>query len=365
MARIDAILQLVREQGASDLHMTTGAPPMVRINGEITPIPYEKITREVNELLLFELMDEGLRTRYEETRDVDFSYEVPGIVRVRANIYEEAEGVAGAFRILPNQILTVEQLGMPPHVAKLAEINRGLVLVTGPPGTGKSTTLAAMVDHVNRNFQKHILTIEDPIEYRHPNIKSLVSQREVGRHTPTFARALRAALREDPDVILVGELRDTESMSLAISAAATGQLVFGTLHTMNAAQTVDRILDSFEGERQTQVRLMLAECLRGVLAQRLLRRADGRGRLLALEILVSNNAVSALIREKKTFQLGSVIQTGKREGMQSMDESILAMLREGLITGDEAQHHLSSRDQMPAGGPPAARPAPANPAGNA
>ena len=353
MARIDSILRLVKEQGASDLHMTTGAPPMVRINGQITPIPYEEITREINELLLFELMDPDTRTRYDQVKDVDFSYEVPGIVRVRCNIYEQSKGVAGAFRILPSQILTLEQLGLPPGATRLTEQTRGLVLVTGPPGTGKSSTLAAMVDHINRNFPKHILTIEDPIEYRHVNKKSLVTQREVGRNTPNFAQALRGALREDPDVILVGEMRDPETMALAITAAATGQLVFGTLHTLSAAQTVDRIVDSFEGDKQTQVRLMLAESLRGVLAQRLLRRQDGAGRILALEILMSNSAVASLIREKKTFQLGSVIQTGRREGMRSMDDSVLTLLRERLISSEEAAAHVSSRDLLPVGDRPA------------
>jgi twitching motility protein PilT len=362
MARIDAILQLVSEQGASDLHMTTGAPPIVRINGEITPIPYEHITREINEMLLFEMMDDELRARYEKDRDVDFSYEVPGVVRARCNIYEQLRGVSGAFRILPNSVLTLEQLGLPDHVSKMAEQHRGLVLVTGPPGAGKSSTLASMVDHVNRTVRRHILTLEDPIEFRHENIQSLVTQREVGRHTPSFERGLHAALREDPDVILVGELRDPESISLALTAAATGQLVFGTLHTMSAGQTVDRILDTFEGERQTQVRLMLSECLKGVLAQRLLRRADGRGRVLSIEILVGNSAVASLIRERKTFQLPSVIQTGKREGMQTMDESVTGLLRAGVITADEAALHLSSRDLLPAGGaaaPAATRPAPA------
>jgi twitching motility protein PilT len=349
MARIDAILKLVKDQGASDLHMTTGAPPIVRINGSITPIPHEEITREINEVLLFEIMDADIRARFDQFKDVDFSYEVPGVVRVRCNIYEQTKGVAGAFRILPNQILSFEQLGLPPGVQRLTEVSRGLVLVTGPPGTGKSSTLAAMVDHINRNYAKHILTIEDPIEYRHTNRKSLVTQREVGRNTPSFIQALRGALREDPDVILVGEMRDTETMQLAITAAATGQLVFGTLHTMNAAQTVDRIIDSFDGEKQTQLRLMLSESLRGVLAQRLLKRQDGRGRCLALEILMSNGAVSSLIREKKTFQLPTVIQTGKKEGMQTMDESVLALLRAGIVSADEAAAHLSSRDVLPVG----------------
>src|SRR5436309_4413478 len=349
MARIDAILKLVKEQGASDLHMTTGAPPMVRINGHITPIPYEEITRDLNELLLFELMDAETRARYDRVKDVDFSYEVPGVVRARCNIYEQSNGVAGAFRILPSQILTLEQLGLPASVTRLTEVPRGLVLVSGPPGTGKSSTLAAMVDHINRNARKHILTIEDPIEYRHSNKQSLVTQREVGRHTPSFAQALRGALREDPDRIRVGEMRDPETMSLAMTAAATGQLVLGTLHTMNAAQTVERIVDSFEGDRQTQVRLMLADSLRGVVAQRLLRRQADRGRVLALEILVGNGAVAALMREKKTFQLSTVIQTGKREGMQSMDESVLGLLRDRVIVAEEAAGHVSRRDLVPTG----------------
>jgi twitching motility protein PilT len=334
---------------------------MVRVNGAIQAIPNEQINRETAELLLFEIMDTDVRARYDRDKDVDFSYEVPGVLRVRCNIYEQSRGIAGAFRILPSAILTLDQLGAPPVVARLTEFRRGLVVVTGPPGTGKSSTLAAMVDHINRTQSKHILTIEDPIEYRHANHRSLVTQREVGRNTPSFAQALHAALREDPDVILVGEMRDPETMQLAITAAATGQLVFGTLHTMSAAQTVDRIIDSFEGEKQSQVRLMLAESLKGVLAQRLVRRQDGRGRALALETLVSTGAVSALIREKKTFQLGSVIQTGRKEGMQTMDEAILALLRDGTIDNDEAAAHLSSRDLLPVG-ERAARPAPARPA---
>ena len=356
MARIDAILKLVKDQGASDLHMTTGAPPIVRINGELMPIPYEELTREINELLLFEIMDPDVRARYDATKGADFSYEVPGVVRARCNVYEQSRGVAGAFRILPNQILSLEQLGLPPHVTRLTELARGLVLVTGPPGSGKSSTLAAMVDHINLIQRKHILTIEDPIEYRHTNKNSLVSQREVGRNTPSFQHGLRGALREDPDVILVGEMRDPETMQLAITAAATGQLVFATLHTMSAAQTVDRIIDSFEGEKQSQIRLMVAESLKGVLAQRLLRRKDGRGRVLALEILVANAAVASLVREKKTFQLGSVIQTGKREGMQTMDESVLALLKGGVVTPEEAASHISVRDLLPAAERPAAPP---------
>jgi twitching motility protein PilT len=346
MARIDAIFKLVREQGASDLHMTTGAPPMVRINGEITPIPYEELTREVNELLLFEIMDPAVRARYEDAKDVDFSYEVPGVMRVRCNIYEQSQGVAGAFRMLPNQIPTLEQLGLPDPVQALTELPRGLVVVTGPPGSGKSSTLAALLDRLNRTRRRHILTIEDPIEFRHQNRGSLVTQREVGRNTPSFAQALRGALREDPDVIMVGEMRDPETMALTLSAAATGQLVFATLHTMSATQTVDRILDSFDGERQAQVRLMLAESLKGVLAQRLLPRADGRGRALAVEILLGNGAVASLIRDRKTFQLATVMQTGRREGMRSMDDAVMALVRGGTVDPAEALPHLVNRDLL-------------------
>lgn len=322
---------------------------MIRINGEITTIPYQEITSELAQLLLLELLDDELSARFAEYKDVDFSYEVPGIVRVRCNIYEQSKGLGGAFRILPSTILSLEQLGLPPSVAKLAELRRGLVLVTGPPGTGKSTTLASLVDHINQIDKRHILVIEDPIEYRHSNKLSLVTQREVGRNTPSFVQGLRAALREDPDVILVGELRDHETMQLAITAAATGQLVFGTLHTMSAAQSVDRMIDSFEGDKATQVRLMLSESLKGVLAQRLLRRQDGNGRALAIEILIGTSPVAALIREKKTFQLPSVLQTGKKEGMQTMDESVLTLLRSGVISPEEAALHLSSRDLLPVG----------------
>ena len=346
MARIDEILKLVMEQGASDLHLTTGSPPMVRLHGDLVPIPYEPMPKDVLQLLLFEIMDTTIRARFDQAKDVDFAYEVPGVVRVRCNIYEQARGVAGAFRILPSQILTLEQLGLPTHLADLLDMPRGLIVVTGPPGTGKSSTLAALVDQINRTRRKHILTIEDPIEFRHHNRESLVTQREVGRNTPSFAQALRGALREDPDVIMVGEMRDLETMSLAITAAATGQLVFATLHTMNAAQTVDRILDSFQDDRQTQVRLMLAESLKAVLAQRLLKRGDGHGRALALEILIGTPAAASLIRERKTFQLGSIIQTGRRDGMQTMDDAVIALVRAGAVTPEDAAPHLSSRELL-------------------
>ncbi|TMQ70174.1 MAG: type IV pilus twitching motility protein PilT [Candidatus Eisenbacteria bacterium] len=360
MARIDEIFTLVRQQGASDVHLTAGSPPMVRVNGDIVPVPYPPLQADVLEPLLFEMMDPVQRARYDRDRDVDFSYEVPGALRLRCNIYEQARGVAGAFRLLPDQILSMEQLGLPAAATRFAEFQRGLVLVAGPPGSGKSSTLAAMIDQINRTKAKHILTLEDPIEYRHINRKSLITQREIRRHTPSFAQGIKAALREDPDIILVGEMRDPETMSMAISAASTGQLVLGTLHTRSAMQAVDRIVDSFEGDRQTQVRLILAESLRGVIAQRLIRRTGGGGRALAVEILVGNQAVASLIRDKKTFQLASVIQTGKREGMQSMDESILALVQAGTISSEEAAQHMSNRDAMSGGARPAG-PAPPRP----
>ncbi len=346
MARIDAILKLVKDQGASDLHMSAGSPPIVRINGEMTAIPHERLTPEIASLLLFEIMDPQSRARYEQVKDVDFSYEVPGVVRARCNVYEQSKGVAGAFRLLPNTVPTLSDLGLPDSLVRLTELTRGLVVVTGPPGTGKSSTLAAIIHHINASQRKHILTIEDPIEFRHQNQLSLVTQREIGRNTPSFVQGLHGALREDPDVIMVGEMRDPDTMALALTAAATGQLVFGTLHTMSAAQTVDRILDSFDGERQSQVRLMLAESMKAVLAQRLIRRKDGQGRSLALEILIGTQPVTALIRERKTFQLASVIQTGRKDGMQSMDDSVLGLVRAGTISIEDAANQVSNRELL-------------------
>ncbi|MBK8230321.1 MAG: type IV pilus twitching motility protein PilT [Candidatus Eisenbacteria bacterium] len=344
MARIDAIFKMVRQQGASDLHISSGAPPMLRVHGEIHPVDSPELTGEQARQLLLEMMTREQRELFEREHDIDFAYEVPGEVRVRCNIYEQRRGIAGAFRLLPTQIFSLEQLGLPDSLRKFAELRKGLVVVTGPPGSGKSTTLAAILHYINETQRKHILTIEDPVEYVHPNLRCLVNQREIHRHATSFTGALRAALREDPDIILVGEMRDLETMQLAITAAETGQLVLATLHTSSAAQTVDRIIDAFPDEKQAQIRIMLSESLKGVVAQRLVRKADGSGRIAALEILFSTHAISAMIRDKKTFQLPSLMQTGKRDGMMLLDSCLMQYVKDGLITAEEALLAANSKE---------------------
>jgi twitching motility protein PilT len=344
--RIDSILQLVQAQGASDLHLVSGSPPMLRLHGDLHPIEYAPLTSDVIVGLLAEIMSEDQILRYQALEEVDFAYEVPGVVRLRCNVYQQAHGMAAAFRLLPTRILTVEQLGLPASVLRFAELNRGLVVVTGPPGSGKSTTLAAIVDQINRTRRKHVITLEEPIEYVHQNQCCLMNQREVGRNTRSFTDALRAALREDPDVILVGEMRDRESLALAISAAETGQLVLASLHTQSAIATADRILDAFPADQQNQVRSQLAESLKGVVAQKLVKRADGRGRSAVVEILFGTPAVSSLIREKKTFQLSSVMRTSKGEGMQTFEDSILGLVRAGTIAPGEVDGYNIDPDAI-------------------
>ncbi len=347
MARIDEIFKLIHEQqGASDLHIASGSSPTLRVSGDIVTVGTGALSAEVVEGLLMEIMDDGQRETFARTQSVDFCYEVPGMIRMRANIYHQRHGLAAAFRMLPTSIRSAEQLGLPPQVLKLAEKTKGLVVVTGPPGTGKSTTLAAMIDYINVTQSKHILTIEDPIEFLHTNKKCLVNQREVGRHTPSFGHALRDALREDPNVILVGEMRDLETMELAVTAAQTGILVFGTLHTPSAAQTIDRIIDSFPVEQQQQIRTMMGDSLQGVVAQRLVKRADGKGRLAALEILISTPAIGALIRDRKTFQIASTMQTSKRDGMQLMDEVLAGFVRDGLALPEDVLPYATNREAI-------------------
>ncbi|HEU0012210.1 MAG TPA: type IV pilus twitching motility protein PilT, partial [Longimicrobium sp.] len=317
--QIDQFLRVLVQQGGSDLHLSCGSPPVMRLHGHLQRIKFRDLTEQDMQALLFEMLRPEQKERYTATSDLDFAYEIPGLARFRGNLFRQHRGPGAVFRVIPSKVLSADELKLPEAIRGFARLNRGLVLVTGPTGSGKSTTLAALIDFINETRPDHILSIEDPIEFVHQNKKGLVNQREVGPHTASFASALRAALREDPDVILVGELRDPETISLALTAAETGHLVFGTLHTNSAAKTVDRIIDSFPGELQAQVRAMLSESLRGVVAQQLLRRKGGQGRVAAHEILVGTPAVANLIREGKTFQIPSIIQTGKKDGMVLMD----------------------------------------------
>jgi twitching motility protein PilT len=307
----------------------------MRLHGRLQPLP-ETDGQDGYEAALLAILTDNQRQIFEARSDLDFAYEIPHVGRFRVNLLRQHKGVGAVFRLLPSRLYTLEELGLPQVVYALVRLEQGLVLVTGPTGSGKSTTLAALIDHINQESDKHIVTIEDPLEFIHPNKKSLVTQREVGAHTLSFAAALRAVLREDPDIILLGELRDLETISLAITAAEIGHLVFGTLHTRTAASTVDRLIDVFPPEQQSQTRIMLAETLKGVIAQQLLVRADGHGRVVAVEILVGTTALANLIRESKTHQIPSLIQTGRREGMQTMDQAILELLRSKQITPQEA-----------------------------
>jgi twitching motility protein PilT len=304
---------------------------------------HEVLTNDALKELLFEIASEEQQKMYLAKRDLDFAYEIQGAARFRANYFEQKRGMAAVFRVIPTTILTVEDLALPAQILKLTDLSRGLVLVTGPTGSGKSTTLAALIDYINSKRKDHILTIEDPIEFVHESKGCLVNHREVGNHTESFASALRAALREDPDVILVGEMRDLETIELAITAAETGHLVFGTLHTSSAAKTIDRIIDAFPAGQQAQIRTMLSESLKGVLCQQLLKRADQPGRLAALEILFCKTAVANLIREGKTFQIPSIMQTSKGEGMQLIDQAIMDFLMKKMIAPEEAYHKANDK----------------------
>ena len=336
MAEIDALFNYMLENDASDLHLSTGAKPMIRKHGELEEINAPELTDEALQKMLFEITNEEQKEIFLAKKDLDFAYEIPGVSRFRANYFEQKRGTGAVFRVIPTKILTAEELGLPEQILRFTQLSRGLVLVTGPTGSGKSTTLAAIIDYINRNRKDHILTVEDPVEFVHLNQQCLVNHREVGTHTQSFAAALRAALREDPDVILVGEMRDLETIELAITAAETGHLVFGTLHTNSAAKTIDRIIDAFPSGQQAQIRTMLSESLRGVICQQLLKRTDRPGRLAALEILYCKTSIANLIREGKTFQIPSMIQTGKGEGMQLMDQAIMDFLMKKQVSPDEA-----------------------------
>jgi len=336
MAKIDSLFRMMKQQGASDLHISSGAPPILRLHGEMEKLNYPPLTDQQARALLFEILTDDQRGKFEEHRDLDFAYALEDVARFRGNVLETHRGIAGVFRIIPSKILTADQLGLPEGIRKLTMLKKGLVLVTGPTGSGKSTTLAAMIDLINKTRREHILTLEDPLEFVHENQNSLINQRQIGEHSQSFTNALRAALREDPDVILVGEMRDLETISLAMTAAETGHLVFGTLHTNSAPKTIDRIIDAFPKDAQEQVRTMLGESLKGVICQQLLKKADGKGRVAALEILICNAAVANLIREGKTFQIPSIMQTAKGDGMQLMDQHLMDLLKARHIGGEEA-----------------------------
>jgi twitching motility protein PilT len=336
MARIDAFFKLMAEQKASDLHLSTSNPPMLRINGDLVRVDFPPLQNDELKAMVYEIAPEGKIKVFEETLDVDFGYEVPGVARYRANFFQQKHGISAVFRLIPSTILTVEDLGLPPVLKKFPMLKKGLILVTGPTGSGKSTTLAAMMDYANLQRQDHIITVEDPIEFVHRSQNCLVQHREVGIHTRSFANALRGALREDPDILLVGEMRDLETIELALTAAATGHLVFGTLHTSSAAKAVDRVIDVFPTNQQNQIRATLAESLKGVIAQNLFKRIDKPGRVAALEILVVDIAIANLVREGKTHQIPGMIQVGKKKGNQPLDDAIMEHLRHTRISPEEA-----------------------------
>ena len=333
---IEAYLQYLVEAGGSDLHLSSGEAPMVRIHGDMERIPGTKeCSPEEAARLLFQLMPARYKQEFEETSDTDFAHEIPGLARFRCNVFADRRGPGGVFRTIPSRIPSVEELGLSKQVLELCHLTKGLVLVTGPTGSGKSTTLAGMIDYINRTRTDHIITIEDPIEFVHPNKKCLVNQREVGVHTQGFKKALRAALREDPDIVLVGEMRDLETIAIAIETAETGHLVFGTLHTSTAPSTIDRVIDQFPADRQAQIRVMLSESLKGVISQTLLKRKGG-GRIAAYEVLVGIPAISNLVREGKTFQIPSVMQTSRKVGMVMLNDALLDLVKRDLVTVDDA-----------------------------
>ncbi len=344
----DLLIQVL-DRGASDLHLTTGSPPAIRLNGHLTRLDTPELTPQVIQKMLYAIITQKQRERFEEHLELDFAYAVPGKARFRVNMYKQRDAVGAAFRLIPYEIKKLEDLGVPPAVANFAMLPRGFVLVTGPTGSGKSTTLAAIVDLANRQRRDHIMTVEDPIEFLHNHQLSMVNQREVGEDTHSFQNALKHVLRQDPDIILVGEMRDLETISVALTAAETGHLVFATLHTQDAAQTIDRIIDVFPPHQQQQVRVQLASSLQGVVCQTLARTSDGKGRAAACEVLIATPAIRNLIREGKTHQIYSSLQAGGKFGMQTMDQHMAELVKRGKITyevGLEKCHHSEDFNRL-------------------
>ncbi len=343
MARLDDLLRQMKQQGASDLHLTSGSASFMRIHGEMVKLNYRSLSAETSQSLIFEILTESQKELFNANWDLDLSYPLAGVGRFRVNVFMQRHGTSAVFRLIPEQIQTIRELDLPEQLASLIDVSEGLVLVTGPTGSGKSTTLASLIHTINQEQQAHIITIEDPIEFVHENQRCLISQREIASHTKSFHNALRAALREDPDIILVGEMRDLETISLAITAAETGHLVFGTLHTNSAIKTVDRVIDVFPEGQQAQIRVMLSESLRGVVAQALLPRPDRQGRVPVVEILINMPSVANLIREGKTHQIATVMQTGRAHGMMTFESAIHDLIQKGLISKEDGMSFLRRR----------------------
>lgn len=344
MPQIDQLFQETMRQNASDLHMVIGRPPMLRVRGELIPTGFPILSAKHSRELIYEILSQEQRERIENHLDLDFAYELRGVARFRANIFFQHRGMGAVFRLIPEKVITLEQLNMPPVLKKIADMRAGLVLVTGPTGSGKSTTLAAMINYINESREAHILSIEDPIEFVHQNKRALITQREVGTHTENFNVALKVAGRQDPDIVLVGELRDLETISLALTLSSFGILVFGTLHTNSAMKTVDRIIDVYPPEEQPQIRAMLSDSVRGIIAQQLIPTADGKTRCAGVEVLLGSPALANIIREGKTNLIISYMQSGASDGMQTMDQALIKLVNEGRISLEAALEKCQDRN---------------------